>query len=209
MKSPLDNITLKFKIGENMAKAKNEKKTNPILLFLFAIVIPVIIVLVIAVFGLSLAGIDVVGWAKDKGSNVPVVSHFIKTDEEKSLEQKLTRANETIEVQKEEIDDLKKEIESLESIVDDLELDVTRLENRHTNEGSLTTDESPKADEIKQAASSFRKMDEEKAANIVQNLERNTAVAILSSLSGDVRGGILAEMEPQAAAEIMEAMTVQ
>lgn len=195
-----------------MAKVKeeNKKKTNPILWTLFAIVIPLMIVSVIAVFVLSLVGVDVTGWMKEKGSNIPVVSSLVTTDEEKDLQRQLEQANETIESQAEEIEALNQEIEHLEGIIEDLELDMERIENRNESEESLLEDSDlTNEEEMKRVASSFRKMDPESAAQIIQNLDQTNAIAILSNLSGDVRGDILAEMEPRQAAEIMTAMMNQ
>mgnify|MGYP001351504957 FL=1 len=195
-----------------MAKVKeeNKKKTNPILWTLFAIVIPLMIVSVIAVFVLSLVGVDVTGWMKEKGSNIPVVSSLVTTDEEKDLKRQLEQANETIESQAEEIEALNQEIEHLEGIIEDLELDMERIENRNESEESLLEDSDlTNEEEMKRVASSFRKMDPESAAQIIQNLDQTNAIAILSNLSGDVRGDILAEMEPRQAAEIMTAMMNQ
>lgn len=195
-----------------MAKVKeeNKKKTNPILWTLFAIVIPLMIVSVIAVFVLSLVGVDVTGWMKEKGSNIPVVSSLVTTDEEKDLKRQLEQANETIESQAEEIEALNQEIEHLEGIIEDLELDMERIENRNESEESLLEDSDlTDEEEMKRVASSFRKMDPEDAAQIIQNLDQTNAIAILSNLSGDVRGDILAEMEPRQAAEIMTAMMNQ
>jgi len=209
MKFQSNNLQLKK--GENMAKEnlENKEKRNPILFFLFAVVIPLLIVSVIAVVILSLVGVDVSGWAKEKGSNIPVVSSFVESEEEEQLQAQLDRANETIELQVDEIDELNKEIDSLEAIREDLQLEITRLENRNQSEEGLLeeSDETEVVDEMKQAASSFRKMDPENAAQIVQNLDQATAVAILTNLSGDVRGAILAEMEPNQAAELVEALT--
>lgn len=195
-----------------MAKVKeeNKKKTNPILWILFAIVIPLMVVSVIAVFVLSLVGVDVTGWMKEKGSNIPVVSSLVTTDEEKDLQRQLEQANETIENQAEEIEALNQEIEHLEGIIEDLELDMERIENRNESEESLLEDSDlTDEEEMKRVASSFRKMDPESAAQIIQNLDQTNAIAILSNLSGDVRGDILAEMEPRQAAEIMTAMMNQ
>lgn len=195
-----------------MAKVKeeNKKKTNPILWILFAIVIPLMVVSVIAVFVLSLVGVDVTGWMKEKGSNIPVVSSLVTTDEEKDLQRQLEQANETIESQAEEIEALNQEIEHLEGIIEDLELDMERIENRNESEESLLEDSDlTNEEEMKRVASSFRKMDPESAAQIIQNLDQTNAIAILSNLSGDVRGDILAEMEPRQAAEIMTAMMNQ
>lgn len=195
-----------------MAKVKeeNKKKTNPILWILFAIVIPLMVVSVIAVFVLSLVGVDVTGWMKEKGSNIPVVSSLVTTDEEKDLQRQLEQANETIESQAEEIEALNQEIEHLEGIIEDLELEMERIENRNESEESLLEDSDlTDEEEMKRVASSFRKMDPESAAQIIQNLDQTNAIAILSNLSGDVRGDILAEMEPRQAAEIMTAMMNQ
>lgn len=193
-----------------MAKVKDGKKRNPIVWFLFAIVIPVMVAGIIAIVVLSFAGIDVAGWVKEKGNNIPVVSNFITTKEEKTLEDELAKANETIEFQKEEIEDLNREIQSLEDIVADLELDVTRLENRSNSEDSLSGSDATEVDEeVKKVAASFRKMDQEKAANIIQNLDQPTAVAVLANLSGEVRGGILAEMDPKKAADLTKEMMVR
>lgn len=192
-----------------MVKVKQDRKheRNPILFFLFAVVIPLIVALGIAVVVLSIAGFDVVGWVKDKGANTPVISAFIPSNEEKDVEKKLVKANETIDLQREEIDDLNKEITSLENIIEDLEMDITKLENRSKDDEDEANNSENVDEEVKQAAASFRKMDPEKAAPIIQSLEKTTAVAILSHLSGDVRGGILGEMEPKVAADLTEQMT--
>lgn len=195
-----------------MAKVKEEKKkkTNPILWLLFAVIIPLIIISVLAFAILTFVGVDVTGWVKEKGSNVPVVSSFIKTDEEKDLEIQLQQANETIQNQSEKIEELNNEIASLESIIDDLELEIEKLENeRESEEALLEESDLSDEDELKRVAASFRKMDPESAAQIIQNLDQSKAIAILSSLSGDARGNILAEMEPAQAAQITSAMMNQ
>ncbi|HLQ98145.1 MAG TPA: hypothetical protein VK135_05590, partial [Candidatus Dormibacteraeota bacterium] len=68
-----------------MAKdlSNKQKKTNPILWFLFAIVIPVIIALILTFIILMATGTDISGWAKNTGSKIPVISSFITTEEEK------------------------------------------------------------------------------------------------------------------------------
>ena|SRR5690625_94612 len=189
-----------------MVNEETKSKRNPLLLFLFAIVIPVILVLGLLIAILSISGIDVIGWTKDKGENIPVVSSFVQSKEEKKIESELTEANNKIKHQREEISDLQKEITSLEDVIEDLEMDITRLENRTelgVDESDLELDIN---EEVKQASSSFRKMDPEKAASIMQNLDNTTAVEILSQLSGKVRGAILAEMEPKRAADLTEEM---
>lgn len=195
-----------------MAKVKenNQKKRNPILWILFAVIIPLLIVSFLAVVILNLVGVDVNSWVKEKGSTIPVVSSFIETDEEKELKRQLEQANETIQNQAEEIDVLNQEIQHLENMLDDLELEIEKLENKNKSEEALLEgSDLSNEEELKQVAASFRKMDPESAAQIIQNLDQSNAIAILSSLSGDVRGNILAEMEPGKAAQITAAMMNQ
>ena len=191
-----------------MVKEKKQRR-HPILLFVFAVVIPLIIVIALTIAVLSFAGVDAIGWMKDKGGTMPVVSSLITSIEEEESEKKLARANETIAMQKEELDDLTREITSLEDIIDQQEIDIKRLENRTIDEEENEENEGENNDEVKQASSSFRKMEPENAAQIIQNLDKNTAVSILSNLSGDVRGKILAEMESKNAAELTEEMLNQ
>ncbi|HLR72494.1 MAG TPA: hypothetical protein VK085_13820 [Pseudogracilibacillus sp.] len=187
-------------------KENKKKKLNPFLFFIFAVVIPLIIVGVITVVILSIAGFDTFGWMKEKGSTMPVVSSFVMSKEDEEIENKLGKANETIELQKEEMNELTNEIASMEGIIDELEMEIKRLENRTVDDENDNENDAEINDEVKQASASFRKMDPEKAATIIQNLDKNMAVQILSKLSGDVRGNILAEMEPKNAAELTEEM---
>src|SRR5690625_5003539 len=137
MKFQFDNFNRK--IGEIMAKVKenNQKKRNPILWILFAVIIPLLIVSFLAVVILNLVGVDVNSWVKEKGSTIPVVSSFIETDEEKELKRQLEQANETIQNQDEEIDVLNQEIQHLENMLDDLELEIEKLENKNKSEEAL------------------------------------------------------------------------
>lgn len=122
----------------------------------------------------------------------------------------MEQANETIQNQAEEIDVLNQEIQHLENMLDDLELEIEKLENKNKSEEALLEgSDLSNEEELKQVAASFRKMDPESAAQIIQNLDQSNAIAILSSLSGDVRGNILAEMEPGKAAQITAAMMNQ
>lgn len=182
-------------------KNQANKKRNPIVMFIFAVILPLILAAILAIFVLSFAGFDVTGWMKEKGQNVPVIGKMIKTDEEKDMMRKLNNALETIDAQKEQLEEYEKEIESMRDIIDELELENKKLQNRSESEAE-EEDGIEQQDEVKQAAASFRKMDPEKAAPIVQNMDDAIAVEILASLSGDVRGNILAEMDPKKAAEL-------
>ena len=193
-----------------MAKVKNNReRRNPLVWLLFAIVIPLMIVFVLLFFVLQIAGVNPGGWMKDTLSNTPAVSKLGISSEDKDANKKAERANKVIEDQKEEINDLTREIESLEDINAQLEMDIKKLENRTSSKtDSNTPDEKKdsKDDEVKDVASSFQKMDPDKAANIIENMQQDMAVAVLNELSGKVRGNILGEMNPELAANIMGEM---
>lgn len=192
-----------------MAKQQTDekKKMNPILTIIFAVILPLIVALVLAVIVLSFIGVDVAGWTEDKLTKTPIVSSFVQTEDEKSLTVKLDKANDTIKTQNEIIEELEDEVEQLEAQLDDLEIDMAKLENEREEEVADAADLELEEDvDIKQLAGSFRKMDKEQAAKIVANLNVSTAVLLLQNVSGDVRGEILEEMEPQTAANLMESM---
>ncbi|HZW68182.1 MAG TPA: hypothetical protein VFF20_06225 [Pseudogracilibacillus sp.] len=190
-----------------MAEEKiKKKKMNPFLTIIFAFILPLIVALVLAVILLSFLGVDLAGWTEDKLAKTPIVSSFVKTEDEKSLMAKLEKADETINIQKEMIEELEGEIEQLEGQIDNMEIEMAKLENESTEENEKDLTDLEEDVDIKKLASSFRKMEKEQAANIVSNLSVTTAVILLSNVSPDVRGEILEAMEPQAAANLMENM---
>lgn len=194
-----------------MAKKRTneDKKPNMFIRILVAVVLPFIITVALTIFVLQLFGVDVLGWTEEKLAQTPIISSFVKTEDEKILSEKLDKANETIETQKKEIEDLKAQIEQLEAEIENKEMEIAKLENEKE---SLQNSENDAEDgtsqdvDIKKLASSFKKMDKEQAAQIIANMDIQTAVLLLSNVSSDVRGAILEEMEPQQAANIMQRM---
>lgn len=191
-----------------MVKKENNKKSssNIILWFLFAIVIPIMVVGTLILFILSIVGVDVSGWLKEKGSQVPVVSSFIETDIEKDLTEKIMQLEGTIEKQQAEIKDLQSENDDLQATITDHEQEKEKIKNQEKSKAELakTEKEDMQNQAVKQASASFRKMNKQKAAQIIQSMEKDDAVEILKELSNNVRGGILEEMEPKQAAYFTE-----
>lgn len=184
---------------------KEKKKLNPFLQILFAVILPLLVATILAIAVLMFLGVDVTGWTEEKLAKTPIISSFVKTADEKELTEKLEQAQETIKSQDELIEDLEAQIELLEAEIDDLEIDLAKFENE-TDESELEALQLEEDLDIKKLANSFRKMDKEQAAKIVANLNTHNAVLLLSNVSGDVRGEILEEMDPQTAATIMENM---
>ena len=189
-----------------MAKNK-EKKTNPILFFIFAVVIPLTIVIGLVLVILSFTDTSASQWMRDKGSNIPVISKLIPTEEEQDLEEQLAREERKNKKQAEEIEELTLTVENLEQIIDQVEEEKIKLENKYESESNTNAEEQVEApNPIKKMASSFRKMKSKQAAEIFQDLDEEIALQLMEELSNDVRGKILEEMDPKRAAKLTESL---
>lgn len=188
-----------------MVKENKEQKSK--LWVILGILIPVIILAIVVAALIFILDSDT---GREKLSNVPVISSFISDDTNdngKNDHSTNDKSDKVIAKQKDEIEELEREIASLEDIVDDQDKEIKKLEkSKEEKSDSDNDDDEEEVDEVKQTASSFRKMDPEKAAKIVENLDKSTAIEVLEKLSGDVRGGILAEMDAKKAAELTEGM---
>lgn len=187
-----------------------EKNRGAFFWLIFGGVVPIIIVGIVAVAIMMMAGVDVGGYIKDK---VPILSNTGTTENEKSLESQIALAKETIEEQEEEITDLENEIEDIDQSRDNLEKELKKQEHESekNQDDETSTNQEEQAgeeetDDLTQAAASFRKMDPQHAAEVLEELSQEKALLILDTLSGDTRGDILEEMEPDKAAVFLDKM---
>src|SRR5690625_1794818 len=192
---------------------QQNKKTNPILWFLFAIVIPMVVMLVLIYTVLLLTGVDVNGWLKSAGKKVPVISSMITTEEEKSYEELEEKFNElktehdtTKNYYVTEIESYKSTIEQLRDEIEELEAQLQFAKENNEDDPSLTASEE---EMIKKMSASFKTMKPKQAALIFADLDKNIAVELLNTVSNDVRGKILEAMEPKLAAELTELLIDQ
>ncbi|HLR16128.1 MAG TPA: hypothetical protein VK144_09895 [Bacillota bacterium] len=186
---------------------QTEKKPNPIVWFFFAILIPVIVAIIITVVILSIAGVDVGAWAKETGSNIPVVSNFVKTDEEIALEDTREQHNKAMEGKEQEISELQNIVDEQTNTIETLTQEALKLEQQIKSSEHLDFEEDIDVDRdetIKEMASSYRKMNAKQAAKIIEKMERSIALDLLHELSNDVRGKIIEEMSEEKAIEITE-----
>lgn len=188
----------------------NEKKrSNPILWFIFAIVIPVVIILVFTYSALWLAGVDVNGWLKNTGQKIPVVSSMIKTEEEKEIEAVEQKYEETIEKNDAEIKTLTEQITEQKQTIDQLENEIKDLEAKLAYEEQEADEDNIDESEeqnLKNLSSSFKEMKPKQAALILADLSTDHAIALLDTVSNDVRGKILEAMDPKLAAQLTAEM---
>lgn len=189
-------------------KTKEEKnKMNPILWFLVAIVIPLVVAITITVIVLTITGVDVGGWVKKTGKNIPVVSSLIQTDEEKGKEQSEAHLQKTLTEKDAEIALLKTDVTDLKDNVDQLEQEILKAENAKTSEKNLATkkpEDQETVDVVKKLSASFKTMDPAQAALIFEKLDKDIAVSLLKNISNDIKGQIFEAMDPAKAAEFMK-----
>ncbi|MFA1820673.1 MotE family protein [Virgibacillus oceani] len=184
---------------------KNEKKKmNPLLWFLFAVIIPVGIVISILFIILNVAGVDVSGWAKDRVSSVPVLSKLVSEEETMTVEEDAQQTQARVAEKDAEIDQLQEEIRGLETTIENLNQDIVRLENRNEQNNESTNEEEQASDPMSSMSGTFKDMDHEQAALILQNMDEETAISILNEVSNKVRGQILEAMDPEIAADLTQ-----
>src|SRR5690625_2643025 len=147
---------------------QQNKKTNPILWFLFAIVIPMVVMLVLIYTVLLLAGVDVNSWLKNTGKKVPVISAMITTDEEKSYQELEEKFNElkdehdtTTNSYLTEIESYKSTIEQLENEIDKLEAQLEFAKDNSEEETSLTASDEEMIKKLSASRSEERRVGKE------------------------------------------------
>jgi|GEM_PF-1768551 len=209
-----------------MANRNQDEKTkmNPVLWFFFAIIIPLAVALTITVVVLTIVGVDVAGWAKEKASGIPVVSSLVSKESKTAGPQVDEKTQEKLDAKNKQIDSLKKQVDELEGTVDSLEQDMLKQKNKEKSDknaekqsddktdvsasngaqGGKAQATSAQNDPVKKMASSFKKMDAQQAALIVQDLSTTMAIDLMNELSTETRGQILQEMEPAKAADLTE-----
>ncbi len=192
-------------------KQTEKKKMNPILWFLFAIVIPLIIVLVIIGVILSFSGFNIVDWVKKTGSNTPVISHLVTSQEEDQLADELERLNQELHSKNEELDQLNILNTNLEATIEELENELSKQEatiSRYESENHVEGDSKENESEVslKNISKTFEEMKPVRAADILSNMTQEEVILILNELSDDVRGGILQAMDAEVAANLASEM---
>ncbi|QXE03099.1 MotE family protein [Terribacillus sp. DMT04] len=198
-------------------KAEQQKKTSKGKGFFLYFLLPVVLAAALVVAILEFSGVSVAKAA----AGIPVIGDLISEEtaapaansaDTEKLKNQLKEQQATIDMMKEtedakntEIDDLNQQILKLKNQLNGAEpagaeTAQTAGSNSQTAEGEEET--SP----YKEAATSFNKMEDSKAAEIISKLDSEKALGVLQQLSGKKRGTILAEMDPEAAASYTSAM---
>lgn len=182
-------------------KSAKVEKAGKVQWFLLVILVPFVFAIMLGLIIMTIAGVNVFDKAQQIGSNIPVISSVIPKDEASLEEQQL---------------ELKAELENKTALVNQLEGDIASkektIENLNSKIAELTTQLSEKDDQkknreevLQKLSTSFKEMEPDEAARIMENLDQNVAISVLEKLPDKERGLIFAEMNPEQAANLTSA----
>ncbi len=183
---------------------KNEgEKTGRFQWFVLVILIPLIFAIMLSLIVATIAGVNVFEAAQKYSSQIPVISSIIPDqDEKESSEAGSPELKAELEDKKAQIQSLQNELTSKDKTIEELNSKLSDL----TNQLAAKNESKQERDQLlKKISTSFKKMDAEKAARIIANLDQNVAISLLESLPDEERGLIFAEMNPEQAANLTSA----
>lgn len=184
---------------------RETKEYGKIQWFFMGCFIPLVFTVILAVVVLSFMGISVIEKTKEFGSNIPVVSSWIDDDVEEIID--VDELHMTIEDKHNEIESLQGQVEERELEVNALTKEVSQLLARVDElEQEVIDVEIEYGLEQVEIAKTYEAMKPKDAARIIAELELNKAIEHISTLKAETRAAILAQMNPERAAEILTSL---
>ncbi|MDX8046939.1 hypothetical protein SH601_13175 [Gracilibacillus sp. S3-1-1] len=186
---------------------KNNKEKKPgIFQWLIVILAPLLLASIIAVIIMAVMGVDVSKHTKEALNKIPFISEYVTTDEEELHANQLADRDHQISMLEEEVESLQADNQLKDSTIAELEEEVatmseqaTEVDEEETTETSGTT-----SDSVKEISKSFAAMKPKEAAPIIETMENDVAIPLLREIKADERGKILAEMDPEVAANLAD-----
>lgn len=179
---------------EKKIESKNNGKLNKFQFFLYGGVIPLFLSTIIIVLLLQLFGYNVA----EKVKSIPVVKSYIeKREKENTLELYENRLEDlNIRLQKE-----KNTIKELENKLKKKEQEIARLVSEREQLEHEIAQATTVQSGMKEVVLIYEKMSPENIANILVEMDANTAVAILEQLSESKVSKVLEKLPPRQAAQ--------
>jgi flagellar motility protein MotE (MotC chaperone) len=184
-----------------------KKKGSGLKTFLLAVVFPLVVVLMLALFFIGpLIGIDVIEGGKKWAAETPVLSSFVSDETEDSITETpndLKSQNESLLVELEHTKSMLQETEltlsDTREQLESLETDQAELQQTNASEeaGQLTSDGS------KDLAKTYELMSAKAAAAILNELSVEEIVVQLADVKPETKSAILAKMETEKAAALV------
>lgn len=183
---------------------KEEQQYGKLQWFFMIILIPTVFAMILFSVILSFMGVSVIDEAKHVASRVPVLSNYIKTDEqleEEDRQVKIEELTDTLSQREREIELLINDLEGKETEIKALQ---EELENLAREIELLQASEVKAITDFEDLAKVYASMNPQSAARIIDELTIETAAIQLSFVETNARAAILATMEPERAARIIE-----
>ncbi|MGM7635839.1 MotE family protein [Bacillus sp. Hm123] len=199
-----------------MARKKKQEdgnKTSKLQWFLFAIVIPILFAITVALIVMTVAGVNIFDKAKEIGASIPGVSSMMDSEtskDEKVAKNRLVSLQAEVEDQKAEIEKLQKKLETSDQKIEKLLTEKDRLEieieqQQKQEEDSNTSKRDNKSENP--VIDTYESMAPKNIANIIVNLSDKEAVNIISAMSTDKQAQILEKLPPETAAKYTKMLT--
>lgn len=183
-------------------KSAKGEKTGRFQWFILVILVPFVFAIMLGLIVMTIAGVNVFQKAQQIGNSIPVVSSMIPAEEPNQQEQEAELKAE-LENKSAQISQLESNLTAKEKTIEDLNEKIAEL----TNQLSQKDDNKKDREKVLQGlSSSFKEMEPNEAARIIENLEQNVAVSVLESLPDKERGLIFAQMNPEQAANLTSAL---
>ncbi|WP_163530570.1 MotE family protein [Halobacillus ihumii] len=190
----------------------DQEKGSKLQWFFFVLVVPALFALTLTVVVLTIMGVNVVEKAESYANQIPGLSTLVSTSDESQNMRQTEQFETVIAEHNEKIDQLQQQVEDKQLTIDELHQQIEQLETDlesalAASDEQQTEDSSAGSDPMREMAVSFEEMDEEEAAPIIENMDKELAVQLLAEVASSQRGAILGAMTPEAAAEIASLLT--
>ncbi|SDI93907.1 MotE family protein [Natribacillus halophilus] len=182
-----------------MAK-KSKRKENGLPMFLFLIVIPAAVLVVLGGVLLSLLGMNPMEQVRSAAGQLPVVSTWITAEDDDEVGENEGSLMENDD----EIMRLEQALQQAEETIEELEEEIEQMEEdeafAQSGEDMAEEDEAP--EELARIARVYENMNPRRAAEIMEELSDDVVLLHMSEMNDDSRSDILQNMDPERAADI-------
>lgn len=180
----------------------NQMKERSLGKILLAVLIPFIFLIVLAWTALTLTGVNVSKEIEKAAAHIPGLSMIASIDKTGTAEGESDRMEASLANKEAEINQLKQEVSEKEALMEEKDRQILQLEADLEQTSQPSAENEEQEDAVKDLALSFREMDAEDAAPILQEMKQDQAVLVLKEITSKERGDILGAMESTAAADI-------
>lgn len=192
-----------------MAKSieKEDKKISKFQWFIYTGLIPTLFAILILLIVLTFVGVNVFEKAKEYGQKVPIISNFIETDSDQTVEEweaNMIELEGEIKDKEAQIEQLHAELDGKDKEVERSKLEIEQLEIQ-IDELMAIQEENKRA--FKDIIKTYESMSAKKAAPIISSMQEQEALKILSNLTADSLAAVLENLEPDKAAKYTELLT--